>query len=222
MILDLHNHTRYSPDSKVDPIALVRLAQSIGLHGIAITDHNAIGGIRVAAEAAGSFPDFVVIPATEVSTARGHILAYGVKTTIPRDLTPVETVEQIVAEGGVPVAAHPYRFWSGLGEDAAVSARFAAYEVHNARTLRRGNERAISLAARTRVGHTGGSDSHFLHELGRGVTSLNRGATTVDDILQAIGSRRTQGVGLHRGPWETTTYITKCVGEWLLRGMRRI
>ena len=66
MILDLHNHTRYSPDSKVDPIALVRLAQSIGLHGIAITDHNAIGGIRVAAEAAGSFPDFVVIPATEI------------------------------------------------------------------------------------------------------------------------------------------------------------
>src|SRR3989304_35019 len=109
VILALHHHTRYSPDSKVDPIALVRLAQSIGLHGIAITDHNAVGGIRGAAGAAGSFPDFVVIPATEVSTARGHILASAVRTTIPRDLTPVETVEQIVAEGGGPVAAPPYR-----------------------------------------------------------------------------------------------------------------
>jgi len=36
MLLDLHNHTRYSPDSRVDPAALVELARKIRLAGIAI------------------------------------------------------------------------------------------------------------------------------------------------------------------------------------------
>ncbi|HLA46224.1 MAG TPA: CehA/McbA family metallohydrolase [Thermoplasmata archaeon] len=222
MILDLHNHTRYSPDSKVDPVVLVKQARSLGLAGIGITDHNAVAGARVAAEAAKSFSDFVVVPGAEVSTSGGHVLAYGVTEAIPRNLTPVETIERIVAAGGVPVAAHPYRFWSGLGEAATLSSKFVAYEVANARTLRVGNEKAVVLAGRTKVGRTGGSDSHFLRELGRGVTSLDRGATTVDDILQAIASGRTAGIGLHRGPWDSIVYVTKAVGEWLLRGMHRI
>src|SRR3990170_2061430 len=175
VLLDLHNHTRYSPDSKLDPAELVRLAGKLGLQGVAITDHNSVDGVRVAVEAARDLKDFVVIPATEISTSEGHVLAYGVTTAIPRDLSPAETVDRVGAAGGVAVAAHPYRFWSGLGEDATLSARFAAYEVHNARTLRAGNERASRLAARTRVGRTGGSDTHLLHELGRGVTALNSG-----------------------------------------------
>ena len=222
MLLDLHNHTHHSPDSKVDPALLVKQAAAFGLDGLAITDHNSMDGVRPALEAAKDLDGFVVIPAMEVSTAEGHVLAYGIASPVPRDRSPAETVERIVAQGGVAVAAHPYRFWSGLGEPATLSARFAAYEVHNARTLRRGNERASTLADRQGAGRTGGSDSHFLHELGRGVTSLDRGGTTVDDVLQAIASRKTLGVGLHRGPRETAVYVRKCVGEWVLRGMRRI
>lgn len=222
MLLDLHNHTRHSSDSKVDPVILVKQAAALGLDGLAITDHNSMGGVRLAMEAAKEFPGFVVIPATEVSTAAGHVLAYGISSPIPRDLSPAETAERILAQGGVPVAAHPYRFWSGLGEAATLSAKFAAYEVHNARTLRAGNERAAALANRMRVARTGGSDSHFLHELGRGVTTLNRGGTTGGDVLQGIAAGKTLGVGLHRGPRETAVYVTKCVSEWILRGMQRI
>lgn len=222
MLLDLHNHTRYSPDSKLDPAELVRLAGKLGLGGLAITDHNSVGGVRVAEEAARDLPDFVVIPATEISTSEGHVLAFGVREAVPRDLSPAETVERVVAAGGVAVAAHPYRFWSGLGEAATLSATFAAYEVHNARTLRTGNERASRLADRSRVGRTGGSDTHFLHELGRGVTALNGGPTSADGVLQAIASGRTTAAGLHRGPQETVVYVTKTVSEWIGRGMRRI
>jgi predicted metal-dependent phosphoesterase TrpH len=222
VLLDLHNHTRYSPDSKVDPAELVRLAGKLGLHGVAITDHNSVDGVRVAMEAARDLKGFVVIPATEISTSEGHVLAYGVTTAIPRDLSPPETVERVGAAGGIAVAAHPYRFWSGLGEKATLSAKFAAYEVHNARTLRAGNQRASKLAARTSVGRTGGSDTHFLRELGRGVTALNSGPASVDDILQAIASGKTSGTGLDRGPGETVVYVTKCVSEWVLRGMHRI
>ena len=222
VLLDLHNHTRYSPDSKLDPAELVRLAVKLGLHGVAITDHNSVDGVRVAVKAARELKDFVVIPATEISTSEGHVLAYGVTTAIPRDLSPAETVERIVAAGGIAVAAHPYRFWSGLGEAATLSAKFAAFEAHNARTLRAGNERASRLADRSSVGRVGGSDTHFLRELGRGVTTLDEGRTSADDLLQAIASGRTSASGLHQGATETVVYATKCVSEWILRGMRRI
>src|SRR5439155_524924 len=85
-------------------IGLVRLAQKLRLSGIAITDHNSVGGIEEAEAAAG--PDFLVLPAIEISTDAGHVLAYGVREAIPRNLSVADTVERIVALGGVPVAAH--------------------------------------------------------------------------------------------------------------------
>ena len=222
MRLDLHSHSRYSADSKLDPVELAKAARRAGLDGIAITDHNALSGARAAAGYADGLHDFLVVPAVEVSSSAGHILGYGVRDPIPRDLPPQETVERIVASGGVAVAAHPYRFWSGLGEAATVSAPFAAYEVVNARTLRGGNDRAIALAERQGVGRVGGSDAHFLDEVGRAVTLVDVGQATVDDVLDAIARRRTTASGHHRGAAATVHYVSKSVGEWLARGLRRI
>ncbi|HEY5606104.1 MAG TPA: PHP-associated domain-containing protein [Thermoplasmata archaeon] len=220
MLLDLHNHTRYSPDSRVAPADLVALARRIGLHGLAITDHNSVGGITEAEAAAG--PDFLVIPAVEISTRSGHVLGYGVREVIPRDASVAETVERIVAAGGIAVAAHPYRFWSGLGEAGISETTFPAYETCNGRTLRRGNERARARARARKVGETGGSDSHFLDEVARAVTAVNAGSLRLDDILQMIGQGKTKAQGIDRGATATPRYVTKCVGEWILRGMRRI
>jgi len=222
MRLDLHNHTRHSPDSRVDPADLVRRAHAIGLDGVAITDHNSMAGVQRATEAADAIPGFLVLPAMEVSTADGHVLAFGITNPIARDLSPGETVRRIREQGGVAVAAHPYRFWSGLGEAATLSAKFHAYEVRNARTLRAGNEKAERLATARGVGGTGGSDSHFLDELGQAVTVLDGGTTSVDDVLQAIAAGRSHGEGKDRGASATAVYVTKCVSEWIGRGMRRI
>lgn len=220
MLLDLHNHTHHSPDSRVVPAELVACARRSGLGGLAITDHNAIRGIREAEVAAGK--DFVIIPGIEVSTRSGHVLAYGVRQAIPRDLSVAETVERIVALGGVPVAAHPYRFWSGLGDPAVFEAPFSGLETCNSRTLRRGNVRAAEAARARKIGQTGGSDSHFLDEVGRAVTIVDGGLLRADDVLQALGQGRTTAKGIDRGTAATARYVSKCVGEWLLRGMRRI
>jgi predicted metal-dependent phosphoesterase TrpH len=219
MRLDLHNHTRYSPDSRVSPADLVARARQLGLDGIAITDHNSIGGVR---EAEAAAKDLVVLPAIEISTRSGHVLAYGVRELVPRDLSVAETVERIEALGGVAVAAHPYRFWSGLGEGALSEASFAAYETRNARTLRRGNDRARSRARERSVGQTGGSDSHFLDEVAAAVTVVDAGVVGADDVLQILASGKTSAEGRNRGAMATGRYVSKAVGEWLLRGMRRI
>lgn len=220
MRLDLHSHSRCSPDSRLDPVEMVKVATSRGLDGIAITDHNAVAGAERAREYAASV-GFLVIRGTEVSTRDGHVLAYGVSEALPRDRPSRETVEAVLALGGVPVAAHPYRFWSGLGEAATIGAPFAAYEVRNARTLRRGNVRAQSLAASRGRGGIGGSDAHFLDEVGRAVTVVD-GASTEAEVLEAIRAGRTRAEGVDRGARATVRYVTKCVGEWMLRGMRRI
>jgi len=220
MLLDLHNHTRYSPDSRVSPADLVGIARRIGLDGVAITDHNSIGGVAEAKAAAGD--GFLVIPACEVSTSEGHVLAYGLREAPPRGLGAAETIERIVALGGVPVAAHPYRFWSGLGEAAVRAAPFPAHETCNGRTLGRGNARARAFARARNAGETGGSDSHVLDEIARAVTSVNAGPMELDGVLQAIHQGRTKAQGQDRGPSATARYVTKCVGEWIFRGMRRI
>jgi predicted metal-dependent phosphoesterase TrpH len=220
MRLDLHNHTRYSPDSRVAPADLVRVARKAGLDGVAITDHNAVGGIREAEEAAGT--EFVVIPGLEISTKSGHVLAYGIREVVPRDLSVAETVRRIEAIGGVAVAAHPYRFWSGLGEAALSEASFVAYETRNARTLRGGNERARALALARQVGQTGGSDSHFLDEVGQAITTLDSGIVRPEDVVELLEARKTSAEGRSRGASATVRYVTKAVGEWIFRGMRRI
>jgi hypothetical protein len=218
--LDLHAHSRYSPDSRLDPIEIVKTSRHRGLDGIAITDHNAVEG-AAKAWAYGRDVGFTVVRGTEVSTSEGHVLAYGIRDPIPRDLTPRETVERVLALGGVPVAAHPYRFWSGLGEEETALAGFAAYEVRNARTLRRGNEKASALAASKGLAGIGGSDAHFLEEIGRAFTVVED-ASTEAEVLEAVRKGRVRGEGIDRGASATLRYVTKCVGQWILRGMHRI
>ncbi len=220
MLVDLHNHTRYSPDSRVSPAELVAVARRIGLQGLAITDHNAVGGIAEAEGAAGK--DFVVLPGIEVSTAAGHVLGYGVREAILRGLSVAETVERITALGGVAVAAHPFRFWSGIGARALGEATFPAYETANARTLRRGNVRARDLAKLAKVGETGGSDSHFLDEVARAVTAFDSGVSSADALLDQLARRRTRSQGFDRDASGTLRYVPKAVGEWIGRGLKRI
>lgn len=220
MRLDLHIHSRYSPDSKLDPRYIVKVAKSLGLDGLAITDHNAIDGAVRAWDYAKEF-GIAVIRGTEVSTAKGHVLGYGVKEPIPRDLSPRETAEHIVGQGGVAVAAHPFRFWSGLGEDETVAAPFAAYEVQNARTLPSGNRKASALAAARSLAGTGGSDAHFLGEIGHAFTIIDD-ASTEGEALEALHQGLHRAEGIDRGPTASVRYVTKCVAQWIGRGMRRI
>jgi len=222
MRLDMHTHSMHSPDSRLDPRDIVRRANGLGLDGIALTDHNTTEGAIKARDYAKEFPGFVVVRAVEVSTWEGHVLGYGVSEKIPRDLTPKETVERIVAQGGVAVAAHPYRFWSGLGEKATLGTDFLIYETQNARTSMRGNGRANELAAKGGKGGIGGSDGHFLDEIGMAFTVFEERLEKEDDILQALASRRTKVDGISRGTKATMRYVPKSIIEWMGRGFRKI
>ncbi len=57
------------------PAEIAKAADDLGLAMIAITDHNRIGNVEAALEAAGEL-SVLVLPGVELSTIQGHLLAY--------------------------------------------------------------------------------------------------------------------------------------------------
>lgn len=222
MRLDLHIHSSYSSDGSVSPELILKHAKKIGLDGIAITDHNEIkGSLKLWKQNKGR-KDFAVIPGMEVSSSEGHILALGVTEAIPRGLTPKETNRKITELGGLAIAPHPYRFWSGLGEESVKRADFEVIEVINSRSLKKENLKARMLAEKLGCGETGGSDCHSLSHLGNAFTRIEDPTFDIDDIVEEIRKGKTNGDGTHRRRSETPRYAIGCVYLWLKRGMKRI
>jgi predicted metal-dependent phosphoesterase TrpH len=222
MKLDIHIHSSHSNDGTVSPKEILKHAKKVKLDGIAITDHNEITGSLKLWKEFKNETNFVVIPAMEVSSIEGHILALGVKEKVPRDLSPSETIRRIADMGGLAVASHPYRFWSGLGEENVKSANFEAIEVVNSRSLKKENRNSARLAAELKCGKTGGSDSHSLSHLGNAYTLLENPAQNYEDVLEQIRAGNSKGEGLYRRPAETPKYVISCVSKWLKRGMKNI
>lgn len=219
MRLDLHIHSRHSRDATASTADIVRACRHVGLSGFSITDHNAIGGsleARSLAREAG----LLAVPGLEVSTSDGHVLAYGVRELVPRGLTAAETVERIEAAGGLAVAAHPVRFPSGIGLSLAESVGFHAIEVLNGGSSRSANRSALVLARRVGRPQTAGSDAHRLGEVGRSYTEID-GASTEDQVLDAIRKGLSRPGGRSRTRAEGVAYSVETLAEWLRGGLRR-
>jgi len=80
-VYDLHSHSSYS-DGDFDPETLVQEAKNIGLAGLALTDHNGIGGLDRARNKAQEL-GLKFIGGIEISARYGpadvHVLGYGVE-----------------------------------------------------------------------------------------------------------------------------------------------
>jgi predicted metal-dependent phosphoesterase TrpH len=76
---DFHNHSTAS-DGRLTPTQLVDLAAANGVRIMALTDHDSTEGIAEAQTAAARYPDFFLLPGTELSTDiegdEVHILGY--------------------------------------------------------------------------------------------------------------------------------------------------
>jgi predicted metal-dependent phosphoesterase TrpH len=77
--VDLHVHSNVS-DGRYAPEEIVVKAAGLGLAFLALTDHDSVGGISPAKQAAGAFPGLTFIPGVEISTdvpdGEVHVLGY--------------------------------------------------------------------------------------------------------------------------------------------------
>lgn len=195
MIIDPHIHSKYSNDATAHPKDIIKKSRSIGLDAIAIADHNSIKGSQIGIEESKGMDDFIVIPAMEISTSKGHIVALGIEEEIKPKLSPEETIEKIRDMGGIAIAAHPFvRYREGLC-DKIKDLDVDAMETLNSRYIfGYSNWRAKKLAEERGIPQIGASDAHFLGAIGSCVTEVEADFS-VDDIIQGILAGKTSVFG---------------------------
>ena len=116
MKFDLHVHSTHSGDSIMSVEDIVGRIVELGFDGFALTNHNTTSGNREAAKLCKK-AGLIFIPGIEVSTAEGHLLGLGVKSTIKAATPAEEVIAKIHEQGGLAIAAHPYDFTRhGMGD----------------------------------------------------------------------------------------------------------
>lgn len=181
---DLHIHTTYSNDSTVTPKALVeKLVNDNSIKVAAVTDHNTVKGLISTRKLAATYPDILIIPGVEISTAEGDLIVLGAEETPPEPWT-VENVLDFAQDNNyVSVVAHPYREY-GMG-DLAMNYNVDAIEVLNGQAFKYANKLANELAKSMKIPGLAGSDAHNPSELLTIYTKI-KATLDIDEILKAI------------------------------------
>ena len=193
--IDLHVHTRDSPDSHVSLDDAVRRCREEDLDGFAVTNHDFFSDIP---SSWLEKTDLVVLRGMEVSARGAHILALDVSDPVPQGLSMAETVDRIHAQSAIAVLAHPFAFfrtWVDIREVEV--AGFDGIEVANSAQFpyRWMLKRNIRLAERLGLPQTGGSDAHIRRTIGRAYTLLEAESRDVEGVLQAMRKGRTEARG---------------------------
>lgn len=186
MLLDLHLHTRGSWDCLSDPERVLERARSLRFDRIAITDHNRV---HVGLEMAARYPD-AIIPGEEVKTAEGiDVIGLYLHEEIPKGTPAEDTIEQIRAQGGLPLLPHPYAGGKGGGGVHAerLGALCDVIEVVNSRLHDPSmNARAYDLAGRLGKLRSAGSDAHTVGEIGNAFNGMPTHPNTAVGLRAAL------------------------------------
>ena len=198
MKFDLHMHTtRHSPDSRMDPLDMLRRAREIGLDGVVITEHDWLWTEDELDELRAKADGLVVLAGVEVSAKQGHFLAYGVTDpfTVPNGIGVAELCREVHRQGGAVVAAHPYR-WNQPFDDILRKERpeLDGLEMMSNNMDADTRRRAAELNGRLRLAGLGNSDAHRVETLGCCYTEFAATIRDMGDLVEAIRGRKTAPV----------------------------
>jgi hypothetical protein len=215
MKVDLHVHTRYSPDSLTKPQDVVSRAVRAGLDALAVTDHDTIEG----AQALASTLSFPIIIGEEIKTSEGEVSGLFLRQPITSGQTAKETMRQIHEQGGIVCVPHPLDRLRGsaLGRDALLNLleHVDIVEVLNARVLfGRDNDDADALAREHGLLRGAGSDAHLGSEIGRAyveVPLFHDAPSFLRAMTQAVVHGSCSGLLVHLG--STYAKIVKAVEQ---------
>ena len=149
----------------------------------AVTDHDTVKGLSETRKLAAAYPDILIIPGVEISTAEGDLLILGTEETPPHPWTVENVIDFARDTDCVSVVAHPYREY-GMG-DLAMKYKVDAIEVLNGVSTPHANKLAQDLAKSMKLPGVAGSDAHNSSGLLTVYTEVQAGLD-VDDILKAI------------------------------------
>ncbi len=195
MKLDLHLHTtRYSPDSRMDPLAMLRRARQVGLDGVVITEHDHLWSEPELAVLRALNEGLVVLAGMEVSAQEGHFLVYGVTdpAALPRGIGVAQLCEEVHRQGGAVVAAHPFRWGQPFDEILqAVQPELDGLELMSSNMDADCRRRAAVIAQQCGLAGLGNSDAHDEETLGFCYTEFPETAGSYSGLVAAIRELRT-------------------------------
>jgi predicted metal-dependent phosphoesterase TrpH len=170
---EFHCHTCYSKDSQVTIQDLIDICQRKGIQRLVVTDHNTIEG---ALEAHALYPGMFIV-GEEIMTTQGELLGFFMKESIPRGLSPLETINILRSQGAFISVSHPFdAFRRGRWEPEnliKIVPYLDAIEIFNSRCMfSRFNTRAKEFAQQHHLLGTVGSDSHHIREVGTATLTL--------------------------------------------------
>jgi hypothetical protein len=214
MLIDLHTHTRpLSWDSYLDPDELVERSKAAGLDGICLSEHDFFWKPEDV-EAIAKRHNYLVLPAIEINTDDGHILAYGLTKYVYGMHRSHELADHLDQANGAMVAAHPYRRqmpWYIDSErdydEALVRAsrnpayRYcAALESLNGRGTEQENAFSQRLCDLMKMPGTAGSDAHARTDIGRCATQFEKRIESIEDLIEELRAGRFRAVDLTAVP----------------------
>jgi hypothetical protein len=191
---DFHIHAAPG-DGSLTPSALRDEAVRQGLDVIAITNHNQFLAASLVPAIADEVNQPLVLAGEEVTNPNYHLIAVGLDHVVRPDLPVVDAVAAIHAQGGVAIAAHPGRSFSGYDDDAALAAVDGTEVAHPERVEKYRQQyietymRASQL--RGHVAAIGSSDVHNSLDLGRCRTFVFARERSAAGVLEAIAAGRT-------------------------------
>ncbi len=198
---DIHIHTHtYSDCSFINPEDLIKRAVETGLDGFAITEHgmrwpdDKFDALCKQAEPHG----IVLINGQEIFTAgpknkiEGEFLVFGLKRSLTGHYSAKELVEIVHTEGGILIAAHPYKLsrngrshYYGAGDgvyDLQLDGLELCHPDHSELALKKVRKAMDKLG----IPGTGGSDAHKIFAMGSCVTLFESDIRNEDDFIREI------------------------------------
>ena len=211
LLIDLHTHSYpMSDDSFMSVDEAIEGAKKLGLQGICLTDHDAFWTEEQTRELSRRH-EFLVLAGSEINTDAGHVLTFG----LHRYEFGMHKPEYLRAcadrEGGVLIAAHPYRrrflvepgrdptARSGMLQKAVDDPFFdfcEAIESLNGRGNSEQNRYSSDLSESLALPSTAGSDAHRVSQLGTAATEFHGRVECVADLIMLLKNGQFRPVDL--------------------------
>jgi hypothetical protein len=189
---DFHIHSFPLSWALLGPFDTVEEANRQGLDVIAMTPHNLIWVAEAGRWFSRKTDGPTVLVGEEIVSPRYHLLAIGINKTIRWNQSAEQAIDEIHAQGGIAIAAHPVKgYWRGYDADAV--RKLDGTEVLHplAYENAKGYQELQEFYARAHVTAVGDSDYHGLGPMGLCRTFVFAREDSETAVLDALRIGRT-------------------------------
>ena len=181
----MHIHLKYRSSCSNLSIDDLYNNLSRSFDAVCITDHW-----KLSPKKYNPFHDVKMFYGAEISCKLGDILAYGIKSVLPKkkNIDAEKVIEFIHKQGGIAVCAHPYtNRHEGFG-DYVYEHKFDGIEINGAL-----DEKFHFLAEKAAnsmdIPTIGGSDAHSIRQLNTFGTKFEKPINSITDIIKAVKNK---------------------------------